>query len=105
MQTAHERLFRTLSEHGNDIPILVIATKRDLFLAAKEREGRLVLKRLNKPCGEEEIATYASQKLEERLSELSDELHKKAHCDGFVAASTEGSLLSSSFSLFFLLIP
>lgn len=74
LQTATEKLFRAVSEHATDCPIVVIATKKDDFLDLEFSKRRKTLKKEGKRFDEEACDEYAEEQLQERIEIIRKEM-------------------------------
>ncbi|KAK5118354.1 hypothetical protein LTR62_002867 [Meristemomyces frigidus] len=74
LQTATEKLFLAVSKYANDVPIVVVATKKDDFLDIEFGTHRKQLKRDGKPFDEEACEQYAEEKLRERVETIRTEM-------------------------------
>lgn len=95
LQTATEKLFQAVSTYANDVPIVIVATKKDDLLDIEFNAKRKDLKRGKQPYDEELCDEYADQKLSERLEEVKHEMLSVAggRLDAIVAVS-QGKLSS-----------
>lgn len=77
-QTAAEKLFKVVSQHAKDVPLLIIATKKDEFEDMKAGERRRQAKKEGITISEEDIDSYAEHQLQERLCKITEEMHEIA---------------------------
>lgn len=98
-QTATEKVFKVVSQHAKDVPLLIIATKKDEFQDMKAGERRRQAKRERVAISEDEIDAYAEQQLQDRLCKIKEEMHEIAagRIDDCVAVSKgNGSIAQST---------
>lgn len=74
MQTATEKLFQTVSQYASEVPIVVVATKKDDLLDIEFSKRRKELKRLKEPFDEDECDSYAEEQLNTRLEQIREEM-------------------------------
>ncbi|KAK1759979.1 hypothetical protein QBC47DRAFT_458153, partial [Echria macrotheca] len=74
VQGATEKLFETVSEYAQDVPIIVVATKKDNFVGAKIKERSSLLKKEKKKFTYEELEQYAEEQVQYRVEEIKAEL-------------------------------
>ncbi|KAK4561601.1 hypothetical protein LTR86_004280 [Recurvomyces mirabilis] len=74
LQTATEKLFKAVSKYANDVPIVVIATKKDDYLDIEFGTHRKMLKKDGKPFDEEACEQYAEERLRERVDTIRTEM-------------------------------
>lgn len=74
MQTATEKLFQTVSKYAAEVPIVVVATKKDDLLDIEFSKRRKELKRLKEPFDEEDCDSYAEEQLNTRLEQIREEM-------------------------------
>lgn len=88
-QTATEKLFKVVSQHAQDVPLLIIATKKDEFEDMKAGERRRQARKERIAISEDEIDASAEQQLQERLCKIAEEMHEIAggRIDDCVAVS------------------
>lgn len=102
-QTATEDLFRAVSEHTAEVPVIVVATKLDQFRGIKREDARNQYEPSYEASPQERVeldkryADYASEKIEERTDLIEAELKslEGGHMDGCVAVAKSMSRLSS----------
>ena len=77
-QVATEALFRAVSMYATDIPIIIVGTRSDDFIAKKFQEGRAVYK--DSGLGADELVAradeYSRDQIKHRLDVIKDELSK-----------------------------
>ncbi|KAK5130600.1 hypothetical protein LTR08_001919 [Meristemomyces frigidus] len=74
LQTATEKLFQAVSQYAYDVPIVVVATKKDDFLDIEFGTYRKALKKEGKRFDEEACEQYAEEKLRERVETIRAEM-------------------------------
>ncbi|EME79104.1 uncharacterized protein MYCFIDRAFT_79773, partial [Pseudocercospora fijiensis CIRAD86] len=74
LQTATEKLFQAVSKYANDVPIVIVATKKDDFLDIEFSAKRKELKKNKQPFDEDLCDQYAADKLQERLESVRKEM-------------------------------
>ncbi|KAK3725183.1 hypothetical protein LTR37_000694 [Vermiconidia calcicola] len=74
LQTATEKLFKAVSQYAAEVPIVVVATKKDDFLDIKFGAHRKAMKKEGKRFDEEACEQYAEEKLEERIEIIRSEM-------------------------------
>lgn len=74
LQTATEKLFQAVSQYANDVPIVVVATKKDDFLDIEFGSHRKALKKEGKRFDEDACEQYAEEKLRERVEMIRVEM-------------------------------
>ncbi|KAK4546616.1 hypothetical protein LTR36_001833 [Oleoguttula mirabilis] len=74
LQTATEKLFRAVSQYASEVPIVVVATKKDDFLDIEFGTCRKALKKEGKRFDEEACEQYAEEKLRERVETIRSEM-------------------------------
>ncbi|KAK6853685.1 hypothetical protein PG995_010497 [Apiospora arundinis] len=77
-QEATKSLFQAISNYAQDIPVIVIATKMDEFLAIKQGEKRKQLKEQGERVSLESLEAmdeYAESQLRGRLEKIEEEIH------------------------------
>ncbi|KXT04957.1 hypothetical protein AC578_10334 [Pseudocercospora eumusae] len=89
LQTATEKLFQAVSKYANDVPIVVVATKKDDFLDIEFSAKRKELKRNKQPFDEDLCDQYAADRLQERLEAVRKEMQSVpgGRLDAIVAVS------------------
>lgn len=98
MQTATERLFQTVSKYASEVPIVIVATKKDDLLDIEFSKRRKELKRLKEPFDEEDCEGYAEEKLNTRLEQIREEMMsvEGGRLDALIAVS-QGKALPLPF--------
>lgn len=95
-QTATEDLFKAVSEHAVEVPVIVVATKLDHFRGIMREQARELYEPTTYEAGPQErveldktYAKYASEKIEERTDLIESELTSldEGHLDGCVAVA------------------
>jgi len=77
VQTATEKLFKTVSQHAQDVPIIVIATKKDRLFGAKMMEIKTQIhKKEKRKATMEECEQYAEAEVQTRVEEIKEEMLK-----------------------------
>ena len=74
MQTATEKLFKAVSEFAADVPIVIVATKKDDFLEVQFGAHRKAMKKDGLKFDEEACDNYAAEKLVERIERIKTEM-------------------------------
>lgn len=74
LQSATEQLFKAASELAAEVPIIVVATKKDDFLDIEFGAYRKQLKKEGKRFDEEACEAYAEEKLQERIETIRNEM-------------------------------
>lgn len=74
LQTATEKLFQAVSEYANDVPIIIVATKKDNFLDIEFGARRKELKKQSRRFDEEDCEQYAEERLKERIAIIRSEM-------------------------------
>lgn len=74
LQTATEKLFQTASQFAAEVPIVVVATKKDDFLDIEFGAYRKLLKKDGKKFDEEACERHAEEKLQERIEIIREEM-------------------------------
>ena len=89
LQTATEKLFQAVGQYAHEVPIVVVATKKDDFLDIEFMAKKKELKRDKQPFDEELCEAYAEEKLRERLDEVRHEMEsvQGGRLDAIVAVS------------------
>ena len=92
LQTATEKLFLAVSRYAEDVPIVVVATKKDDFLDIEFSKHRKALKKDSKRFDEEACEQYAEERLEERIETIRSEMEsvEGGRLDACVAVSQGG---------------
>lgn len=98
-QTATEDLFKAVSEHTAEVPVIVVATKLDQFRGIKREDARNQFEPTYEASPQERVeldrsyADYASEKIEERMELIETELKslEGGHLDGCVAVARSTS--------------
>lgn len=67
-------MFATISEHAQNIPVLIIATKKDEFEGIKEREARTMFKKEGRKVTFEDLEEYAAAQLQLRMQQIEEEI-------------------------------
>lgn len=78
LQSATEKLFQAVSKHASDVPIVVVATKKDDYLDIEFSAKRKELKKNKQPYDENVCEEYAEGKLRSRLDEIRAEMESLA---------------------------
>ena len=94
-QTATGDLFRAVSEHTAEVPVIVVATKLDQFRGIKREDARNQYEPSYEASPQERVALdkryadYASEKIAERTDLIEAELKslEGGHLDGCVAVA------------------
>jgi len=95
-QTATEDLFKAVSEHTNEVPVIVVATKLDHFRGIMREQARDIHEPTTYEASPQErveldkkYAKYASESIEERTDLIENELKSLdgGHLDGCVAVA------------------
>jgi GTPase SAR1 family protein len=73
-QTATEKLFQAVSKYASDVPIVVVATKKDDLLDIEFGTYRKMLKKEGKRFDEEACEKYAEERLKERVDTIRTEM-------------------------------
>lgn len=74
VQTSTEKLFRACSMYAAEVPIVVVATKKDDLLDLEYAKRRKELKKQGQPVDDEEIEKYAEDQLSARLEQIREEM-------------------------------
>lgn len=74
LQTATEKLFQAVSLYASDVPIVVVATKKDDYLDIEFGTYRKALKKEGKRFDEEACEQYAEERLRERIELVKSEM-------------------------------
>ncbi|KAH0433899.1 hypothetical protein CcaCcLH18_05651 [Colletotrichum camelliae] len=74
IQQSTEKLFLIIDKYAKDVPVVVIATKKDEFEAVKEHELRTKYKKQGKRATEEQMEYHAADQLDIRLQKLEEEI-------------------------------
>ncbi|KAK2773433.1 hypothetical protein CKAH01_03893 [Colletotrichum kahawae] len=74
IQRATQDLFRIIKEHADDIPVIVIATKKDEFEAIQCTSRVTSLRRQGQQATFEDMVHYAREQLDIRLEELEGQI-------------------------------
>ncbi|TKA34380.1 hypothetical protein B0A54_15211 [Friedmanniomyces endolithicus] len=95
--TATEKLFKAVSEFAADVPIVIVATKKDDFLEVQFGAHRKAMKKDGLKFDEEACDTYAAEKLVERIERIKTEMQSVpgGRLDACVAISQELSKTTS----------
>ncbi|KAM0227196.1 hypothetical protein ACHAPO_011733 [Fusarium lateritium] len=86
-QAAQTKLFKSLSEYAQDVPLVAIATKKDEFLGAMLMEARRVLPQRQGPVTLEALYLYGEKELQARLCRIDEELNNFGRFHDLVAIS------------------
>ncbi|KAF6841016.1 hypothetical protein CMUS01_03680 [Colletotrichum musicola] len=94
IQRSTENLFRIVDKYAKDVPVIVIATKKDEFEGIKETELKNLFKREGRKATDEEKEAYAAEKLVHRLQEIEEaisgvDLHRFDFCMAVSKAISE----------------
>lgn len=89
LQTATEKLFQAVGQYAHEVPVVVVATKKDDFLDIEYMAKKKELKRSGLPFDEELCEAYAEEKLHDRLDEVRREMESVpgGRLDAIVAVS------------------
>ncbi|KAF2164250.1 hypothetical protein M409DRAFT_56937 [Zasmidium cellare ATCC 36951] len=100
MQMATEKLFQTVSKYAAEVPIVVVATKKDDLLDIEFSKRRKELKRLKEPFDEEDCDSYAEEQLNTRLEQIREEMLsvEGGRLDALVAVSQDDNPSISELS-------
>ena len=92
LQTATEKLFLAASQFAAEVPIVVVATKKDDFLDIEFGAYRKQLKKDGKKFDEEACERYAEEKLQERVDIIRSEMESVpgGRLDACIAISQGG---------------
>jgi len=102
-QTATEDLFKAVSEHTAEVPVIVVATKLDHFRGIMREQARELYEPTTHEASPQErveldrkYAKFASDRIEERTDLIENELKSLdgGHLDGCVAVARSLSPLS-----------
>lgn len=76
MQKSASKLFPIISQYAGDIPVIIVATKKDEFEAVKEKEARMRLQKQGRPAWEvwEAIEQEAQKELRLRTQQIEREI-------------------------------
>ncbi|KAK3615107.1 hypothetical protein LTR56_026799 [Elasticomyces elasticus] len=74
LQTATQKLFLAVSQFASDVPIVVVATKKDDFLEIQFGAHRKAMKKEGKFFDEEACDEYAAENLAERIEKIKGEM-------------------------------
>jgi GTPase SAR1 family protein len=74
LQTATEKLFQAIGQYAGDVPVIVVATKKDDLLDIEFGTCRKAMKKEGKRFDEEACEEYAAQKLQERVNTIREEM-------------------------------
>ena len=74
LQTATEKLFQAVSKYASEVPIVVVATKKDDFLDIEFGAYRKALKKKGELFDEEACERHAEEKLQERIEMIRTEM-------------------------------
>ncbi|KAI0862785.1 hypothetical protein F4860DRAFT_522773 [Xylaria cubensis] len=87
-QASTEKLFQAISKYAEDIPVVVIATKKDNFLSIEEGQARRVFREEGRKVTMEDCEEYAQDKLQDLLQRLQEDINDvKGRFDACVAVS------------------
>jgi hypothetical protein len=87
IQSAQTSLFESLSKFAQDVPIVAIATKKDIFLSMKV--GQKVLQQPHaQSVSLETLKVDAERELEDELRAVERDLNAIGRLDGIVSVST-----------------
>ncbi|KAF2765736.1 hypothetical protein EJ03DRAFT_354618 [Teratosphaeria nubilosa] len=91
LQTATEKLFRSVSLYASDVPIIVVATKKDDFVDLQFSARRKAMKKAGEKFDEEACEQFAEEQLQQRLELLRQEMLSvpDGRLDACVAVSQE----------------
>ncbi|KAK4629188.1 hypothetical protein CLAFUW4_08156 [Fulvia fulva] len=89
LQTATEKLFQAVGVYANEVPIVVVATKKDGLLDLEYMKRKKELKKLKQPFNEEACEQYAEEQLQVRLDQIREEMESVpgGRLDALVAVS------------------
>ncbi|RMY69848.1 hypothetical protein D0863_06191 [Hortaea werneckii] len=74
LQTVTEKLFQAVSRYANDVPIVLVATKKDELLDIEFGIHRKALRKAGQRLDEDACDAYAEQKLQERVAMIRSEM-------------------------------
>ncbi|OJD36050.1 ras gtpase [Diplodia corticola] len=74
MQSSTEQLFKMVSKYACEVPIIVVATMKDRFLAIEAAQHRESLEEQGLPVSYDECDRHAKGQLEERISQIRKEM-------------------------------
>jgi len=74
LQTATEKLFKAVSQFAADVPIVVVATKKDDFLELQFGAHRKAMKKEGLKFDEDACDAYAEERLLERIETIKKEM-------------------------------
>lgn len=89
LQKATEKLFQAVGMWASEVPIVVVATKKDDLLDLEFSKRRKELKKNKEPFDEEVCEQYAEQQLQSRLEQIRSEMESVpgGRLDALVAVS------------------
>ena len=73
-QTATEKLFQAVGKYAKDVPIVVVATKKDDYLDIEFGAHRKAMKKEGKRFDEEACERHAEEMLEQRVELIRSEM-------------------------------
>jgi GTPase SAR1 family protein len=74
LQTATEKLFQAVSKYASDVPIIVVATKKDDLYEISFGARRKARKKEGLKFDEEDCEQYAEEKVQERIETIRNEM-------------------------------
>ncbi|KAI5366444.1 Putative GTP binding domain, P-loop containing nucleoside triphosphate hydrolase [Septoria linicola] len=91
LQTATEKLYQAVSTYAHEVPIVVVATKKDDLLDIEWMSKKKELKKMKLPHDDDVCEAYAEEKLQERLDDIRHEMESVpgGRLDAIVAVSQE----------------
>lgn len=89
VQSATEKLFQAVSQYASEVPIVVVATKKDDLEDMEFSKRRKEQKRLKQPFDEEDCEQHAQEQLNARLEQIREEMMsvEGGRLDALVAVS------------------
>ena len=89
LQTATEKLFKAVSLYAHDVPIVVVATKKDDLVDIEFNTKRKAMKKEGLKFDEEACDQYAADRLEDRIETIRTEMQtvEGGRLDACVAVS------------------
>ncbi|KAI1627960.1 hypothetical protein EDD37DRAFT_606741 [Exophiala viscosa] len=83
-QSSTLKLFQLVAKYVKEVPLVVVATKKDQLFDRKYSQRRMTLRRQGLPLNDEEIEAYAQKELEEHVRLIETEMQEVP--DGFLDA-------------------
>ncbi|RYC65740.1 hypothetical protein CHU98_g413 [Xylaria longipes] len=74
-QASTEKLFQAISQYADDIPVVVIATKKDNYLSIEEGQAKRILRKEGRKVTIEDCEEYAREKLQDLLQRLQEDIN------------------------------